>query len=277
MRRGFTIIELLVVVTIIVVLLALLTPALGKAIYQSRLLGCAGGQLKVMAGGVLQYTLDYKRRYPDRDIEQTDRGDTITYLPAMALAYPSQGFDSRPPLRTIFDINKVVQCPFNEPVEMDKTPEDVNVEASYMMLWGWQYKLQNRTLPGMFRLGDRFEFLHPDGRVARYNVLAGDMDLRYGEAQSIQASHPDRDPATMWAMVAVEAPGFWPRNNLSRWVNNLNYTRGAVELNFAFDDGSVQQLPGVIGWNRHDERVDRLYLQYDVRRTGDQFHVPTGR
>jgi hypothetical protein len=50
-----------------------------------------------------------------------------------------------------------------------------------------------------------------------------------------------------------------------------------VDLNFAYDDGSVLRLENVIGWNpnRRDPRVDRLPLQYDVVRPSDEFHLPT--
>jgi len=40
--KAFTLVELLVVFTIIVILLALLVPALGRAIYHARLAQCAG-------------------------------------------------------------------------------------------------------------------------------------------------------------------------------------------------------------------------------------------
>ena len=281
MRRAFTLVELLVVVTIIVILLSLLAPAMSKAIHQAQMLKCGAGPLRMMSSGVLQYTLDYKRRYPDRDIEQTDRRGTVTYLPAMALAYPAQGFDSRPALRTIFSINQAVQCPMNEPVEMDDTEPDINIEASYMMFWGWQYKPENRPIfKGMMKLGDRFEWGDPGRPTYSYNVLASDMDFRYGEARSIQGSHPDREPSTMYPLVAVEAPGFWPRNNTSRWVNAGqmgDFMRGLVDLNFAYDDGSVSRLVDVIGWRQQDERVDRIPLQYDVvRYPTDALHVPAG-
>ena len=285
-KSAFTIIELLVVVTIIVLLLALISPALSKAIYSSQLTKCGAGPLRTMAAGVIQYAMENKRFYPDRGIQNLDRRGTVTYLPAMALAYPLQGgFDARPPLRPLFSINKMVQCPFVEPVEMDHTEPDINVEASYMMLWGWQYKPaaagNSPGLPGggaaqtgMFKLGDRFEW-REGNRNSFYRVLAADMDLIYAEAGSIQGSHPDRDQPSMWQLVAVEAPGFWPRNNLSRWVNNMR-DRGLADLNFVYDDGSVLRLDGLLGWqwNRRDPRLDRLPLQYDVVRRSDEFHLP---
>lgn len=277
-NSAFTLIELLVVVTIIVVLLSLLMPAMGKAVYRSQLLNCGAGPMRMMTLGVTQYAVDYKRWYPDRDILNTKRRETVTYLPAMALAYPAQGFDSRPPLRGRFDINKAVQCPFNEPVEMAETEPDINVEASYMLLWGWHYKREGQPeMQGMWKMGDRLEHTE-NGRTNWYNILAADMDLLY-EGPSVQASHPDRDPGKLFPLVSDGGPGFWPRNNLSRWlmggIGVTDIARGPMDLNYAYDDGSVTLLPEVIGWNIHDERVDRIWLQYDVVRAWDRFHVPS--
>jgi prepilin-type N-terminal cleavage/methylation domain-containing protein len=51
---GFTIVELLVVITIIVVLLALLMPGLDRAIYQAELAVC-GSRLKSLGAAVSTY------------------------------------------------------------------------------------------------------------------------------------------------------------------------------------------------------------------------------
>jgi prepilin-type N-terminal cleavage/methylation domain-containing protein len=60
---GFTIVELLVVISIIVVLLALLAPALDQAIYQAELSVC-GAKLRSLGGGLVNYALGSQRRYP---------------------------------------------------------------------------------------------------------------------------------------------------------------------------------------------------------------------
>lgn len=61
---AFTIIELLVVVTIIVVLLALLAPALDKAVEQAERVLCASN-LHHTTAALGQYALDMKRNYPE--------------------------------------------------------------------------------------------------------------------------------------------------------------------------------------------------------------------
>ncbi|HVL39702.1 MAG TPA: type II secretion system protein, partial [Fimbriimonadaceae bacterium] len=64
-RAAFTLVELLVVITILVVLLAMLTPAMDRAIYQAQLTVSAAN-LKSIAGGVTTYATEQQRKYPHR-------------------------------------------------------------------------------------------------------------------------------------------------------------------------------------------------------------------
>src|SRR5688572_2452466 len=68
---GFTLVELLVVITIIVILLAMLAPAMDTAIYQAQLAVCATN-LKGIAPGVTAYAMNNQRRYPDRRTVQNN-------------------------------------------------------------------------------------------------------------------------------------------------------------------------------------------------------------
>src|ERR1041385_8072941 len=62
-RPAFTLVELLVVVTLIVVLLAMLTPALDKAIAITERVVCMSNQ-KQVAGLIFYYQGDNKRYFP---------------------------------------------------------------------------------------------------------------------------------------------------------------------------------------------------------------------
>ena len=74
-RNGFTLVELLVVITIIVILLALLAPALDKAIYQAELAVC-GTRVRAIATGCTRPIIIGSRR-----AGVLGRGSRVTTVP----------------------------------------------------------------------------------------------------------------------------------------------------------------------------------------------------
>jgi len=62
-RRGFTLIEILVVIAIIVILAAILFPVFARARENARRASCQSN-LKQIALGILQYTQDFDEHYP---------------------------------------------------------------------------------------------------------------------------------------------------------------------------------------------------------------------
>jgi prepilin-type N-terminal cleavage/methylation domain-containing protein len=62
-RSGFTLVELLVVISIIALLIALLLPALGRARFHALVLRCAGN-LHQVGGAVMQYGNDFDGNLP---------------------------------------------------------------------------------------------------------------------------------------------------------------------------------------------------------------------
>jgi type II secretory pathway pseudopilin PulG len=302
---AFTLVELLVVVTIIVALLALLVPAMSKAVYQGQLAQC-GAKLKAAATGVTTYALASRRYYPDRGLARfgpysnTAAPDRVAWsFNPMALAFPQDGSDMRPGLRTVFDINKVLQCPFTVEMDLEDGPgpedDDVNAEASYVMFWGWRYVTGNITTVnadtdaaeveinetagirenrGMYKVGDQFTW---GGRA--FSVLAGDIDLRYPE--SSQASHPDLDLNRMALVAGQDEVIFGFRGTVSRWIYRADRRRGHIDSNFVFDDGSVQRyqriknlIPPEVTYNTRDMRFDWTPLQFDNRRGSDRLQIP---
>src|ERR1051325_2010409 len=79
-NAGFTVVELLVVITIIVVLLSLLAPAMDRAIYQAELAVCES-RLKAIGTGSQVYAMDYQRHYPVRSAVQVATQPTGPWRP----------------------------------------------------------------------------------------------------------------------------------------------------------------------------------------------------
>src|SRR5687768_3278299 len=109
---AFTLVELLVVITIIVVLLSLMSPAIDKAMCQAELTKC-GAQLKGFATGITTGAMDRRRAYPKRlgSFQPIDLNDP-------------NGNDERPELKAylgVSSLNKWLNCPLTIPVDIDNT------------------------------------------------------------------------------------------------------------------------------------------------------------
>ena len=62
--RGFTLVELLVVIGIIAVLIAMLMPTLSRAKESTRRIQCMS-DLRQLGNAVMMYTQEFKGRFPD--------------------------------------------------------------------------------------------------------------------------------------------------------------------------------------------------------------------
>lgn len=284
-KRAFTLIELLVVVAIIAVLLSLLMPAMDKAVYRAELLQCAG-RLRVLGSAVTQYAFDNKRYYPDRDMGRRKQGDTGASFTATNVYSPLPKLDLRPALRPLVNINKTMQCQFPGTIELDNRPpeqQDIVLESSYTLWWGWQYKYDNQTFAGMFRMGDRFsshDFAPGTGSEPRlFSVLAGDMDGSYQQAS--YTAHPDRDGLLA---IQVNDPGVFIGRFASSWYRIGPKERGVVDNNYVFSDNSVRLYTDVPHMNIRDRNRDhpqmaRVPNNFDGTNnqngyTSHKYHIP---
>jgi prepilin-type N-terminal cleavage/methylation domain-containing protein len=289
LQSAFTLVELLVVVAIIVVLLALLLPAMNKAIYHAALVSCGAGNLKVMSTAVTAYAFDNKRFYPDRGIGPRSHRDTNPLpINADTVKRASVNYDIRPIHRKIFPINKTLQCPLAPHVELeneDLVNDSEGLAASYSMFWAWQYKGDARTYPGMFKVGDKFAYddlfaPSTESRLNYFNVLAGDIDLAWDTGA--QSSHPDRDPRRMYEFVVRGEFFIDGRITVGRWVAG-GHNRGLLDTNFVFTDGSVSRYDGVtrVDWDppRRDPRMTRVPINFNNFNSArgynvDKMHLP---
>jgi len=258
---GFTLVELLVVVTIIVILLSLLAPAMSQAVYQAQLLQCMTNR-RLLATSSHAYAMDNKRSYPDRDLPTQPNVYLGIQAHKLTHVYDTQSgvgsFDLRPMLRPYVSINKVFNDVFVDPADFDKddatggSKETTHLYTSTFYWAGWQYT-GSRGGTGLKKLGGHFTFRAstPEGlQERRYTLLAGDMDTREGSAY---ASHPDH--MYLQPLKVQDAPfPFGGMVTASDWRRGANSDsmapaaphRDPLDLNFAYEDGSVNGLRRVL-------------------------------
>jgi len=202
MNKAFTLVELLVVSAIIAVLLAMLVPALEKAIYQAELATCAG-KLKVLASTSAIYALDHKRYYPHRS-GLFPNDDGVNWW-AEQIRDPRDGLhDDRPELRPYLGINAVLNCPLSKAVDLtrDGTSGGAFIFSNYELYMGWRYRESTESPrpagragpgPGMIKLGDRWE-TDPGNNTRRYRMSLVAADLEYVSFfhNNTRSSHPDK-------------------------------------------------------------------------------------
>src|ERR1051325_5390273 len=185
---GFTLVELLVVVTIIVVLLSLLAPALDTAIYAAELAVCQSRQHATTAG-VLTYAAGFTRQYPYRyylDLKKVSHARPIDVQYSNWEGAPPNNIDDRPVFRTFVSINGTFNCPLAaRQLDFDGSHTQTNVIADY----GFWFDFRFTGEPGMLKLGARFPFVGD-----AFDVLTGDWSGFFEDNAGNEVScHNDRD------------------------------------------------------------------------------------
>ena len=238
-KPGFTLVELLVVITVIVVLLALLLPAMSKAIYQATLAQCASN-LHTTTSGVQSYAFHFQRYYPARGFDAAPTGPMIL-VGGPTASTQTRRYDMRPPLDGYVQVNKQLNCPFAPALDLDlrqPAPPYTMIMASYAMWWDWTYTTDSRAGDGMFKVGDRWQW---DGTT--YGLLMSDYELWWNASGwHISSSHPDLGGglSQLHANAADNVPiaAWFGNGTISGWINNSTQ-RGLLDMNYGYDDGSV--------------------------------------
>ena len=250
---GFTLVELLVVVTIIVILLALLMPAMSKAMYQADLVNCAS-RLKALTGTTLIYAQANKRFYPDRRFHPSTAIAELEQ-PARIGALPDVD-DWRPLLiKTYGDINKLLSCPIAGEADYINSKARF-IYTSYNIWIGWAWKNEPQRVE---KVGDPVTW---NGWSS--NMLFGDRDLLLPSNQNTQSSHPDIGANKLFHEINQDTPHRYVNNQpatINWWISYTTSNRGPTDDNFSYDDGSVVRLTGISGAStggQWDERVKNL-------------------
>jgi prepilin-type N-terminal cleavage/methylation domain-containing protein len=262
MRSAFTLVELLVVITIIVVLLALLAPALDQAIYQAELAVC-GTRLRTMGTATIQYALANRRFYMERVLQAQpaqlrSNAANTDFRPALARAFPVNTLND--PLVRAVDITS------NFPDGKNRT--QFAIFASYNIFIGWNSwwdpgPAGRRTLR---KIGDDFNYSDNTHNYS-FRILFSDRDVVMPANAEAQSSHPDRDgrmnnlwlqdAPSPWSNAAMQATG-WEYTTLSFWQLLGDYQRGPVDDQFLWDDLSVRRYDNVIAGSTVDATDERM-------------------
>ena len=294
--RAFTLVELLVVIAVIAVLLALLTPALDRAIYESEVTVC-GAQQRTIVNGLFQYAFNHNRSYPHRAAaHSTGAHYPPSYIyhpggrfapgdPAGSRATPvGGGFDYRRVIEAYIDYAKLFLDPMAGYVDLtpEGSPPEQNVLSSYFHYDGYQWYHGGTNPPkssamgsGMTKMGNRliWEERLPNRRITHeFNLLVADgyhynRDAIGGVATS---GHNDRDGQFALDNRDDQTPGLgyagWQGtySHYNRLFTNGN-PHGAMDLNYGFQDGSVRRISEV-RWN------DELYFNPNSDATRQRGH-----
>ncbi len=264
---GFTLVELLVVITIIAVLLALLAPAMDRAVYQAELAVCAS-RLHAVATGTDTYAAASNRAYPYRP---TLREGT-RWLRGVVIATQSDtggtpAKDDRPYLRRAYgDGLKSLVDPLGGKINPDHNLPSVDTYANYSLWFGVGYPKALGGGRALLRQGDRMEWTDNSRSTSvrhSFSVLASDLDAPYPIPDSywqVLAGHPDAD-GVLW-FLSVERTYSPPQGLelsqgyvLSWWGTDKTVERGPIDTNYAFTDGSVVRY-NAVAWD--DEQMARV-------------------
>jgi competence protein ComGC len=232
-RAAFTVVELLVVVTIIVVLLALLTPALDRAIYQTELTVCATQQHGIGTGASI-YAMDHRRRYPIHiALESGDAVESRRNWETPALYFPSVNFaDDRPIIKGYIEL-KLLLDPMVEQLDLLDVDTLSHTLGSYSLWYGWHYEGEGG---GVRKIGDRLRF-----KGDRFNVLASDFDMIDIANDQVLSSHPDKEGRlSVYRLQDQQSGGLqW---TASFWFIGGTHERGPIDKNVLSGDLSVERF-----------------------------------
>ena len=288
-RLGFTIVELLVVITIIVVLLALLAPTLDTAVYQAELAVC-GARLRTIATTANSYAMDHRRRYPYRESLNTSHNPRPRWMwPNIVVDEESAAGNVSSTGNGVFIDDRAPLIPYlgqnlqalHDPLtggNLDYTIQGASLFVDYNLWFGMRYAA--RSGQGMYRVGDRLTWTEPSNPPRQYSfdVLASDNDVLLPGAtagvgsQFAIASHPDRDGLLYFTQFNSNATSRWAR---TRWERVTDEKRGPLDTNYAYADESVARMVQV---TYNDPRMAHVPLQaYGTSTATTWIHLPESR
>lgn len=255
---GYSLVELLVVLAIVMMLFAMAATALDSAMYKAELAVCAS-RLHAMTSGLVTYAVGHKRRYPHR--RGVGDGDWEPHKLAQNL--PGRGLnDERPMLDGYVSLDTMLDplCPQVSIDIADTQPQDIVFRNSHQ--WAGFQWFGNQ---GMLKIGDRLTWTdsvnYSPARTFRFTLLASDRDTINQGQELVDSSHPDADGLLVsmkWQSEDVSG-GFGLladtviQATYSGWYRLGEAVRGKSDLNYGYDDGSIERFDQVL--YRDDPRM----------------------
>lgn len=206
-RHGFSLIELLVVISIIALLVGILLPVLIVARFRARDMACRS-QIRQLGTGLTIYTNDYKDWYPFRS-------EAAVISPLNWSKTGTGAFDLHDEIERLITASEVYGCPLNEDIDWEDNwprPDGSHRWTSYGTFAN--YTSTNVTIR------------QPDGTAAPYQEVV---------SQRIDTAFPGR-PIMGEVMTFNPSKGFW----ISRHARNIPMTIDeGGESSYFMPDGSI--------------------------------------
>jgi len=143
LRRGFTLVELLVVIGIISVLISLLLPTLSKARKSASAVVCLSN-LRQVGIGMMQYVNDNRGTLPVADI-QVSTNEPSYYLGIYGSGWVSRLADKKYVVTTT-EMNRTKRDVFSCPIDQTGRPQDYTANMPYyssyraLEVFGWRWE-----------------------------------------------------------------------------------------------------------------------------------------
>ena len=249
-KYNFTIIELLIVITIFLILVALLLPVIYKVKKKSQNTLCVSN-LRQSSMAILSYASNSNTFYPRRSVDSSywSARNNIRY----------NNSDDRYLLEEYIDDWRVMNCSFTEPdlkaIENSNAPV---IQLSYEMYFG-SYIRTTEAKSGLLKVGDVSTYSNNE-----FSILMTDQDL-VRKGQYWRSSHPDYSPEVLTYRSVNDSELL-----CVRWRIANGRVRSLIDRNFLREDGSVFSMTEILP---EDERLVEL-SHTSTKINNDKVYLP---
>ncbi len=258
--RGFTLIEMLVVIAIIAILAGILLPALSRAKPVAREIHCMGS-LRQMVQGLVMHTHDHEA-YP-----------VFNFNPAVSLATLYWDQALHPYTGALWN-DQLYRCPDYRGLTIVGSEEGTHLGSYGYNANGVKWTPSDLGLGGPFSKADLIEAKIPgslmehlrlrDGRVLSPSsmIAIGDAHLAFSSSSSIMDIYgveAGGDTWNGWGLLDISHRNWWQRPNffLGQGVEEAVLKRHRGRYSVGFCDGHVERMDREALFGRSEESLRR--------------------